>query len=94
MVTRADLESKQGPGQIDIPTQQNCPVLINLKPSSNSFLSPRSAFTPVIPSNKRFLNQNATTPAGEYRPDFSGAKNSLTVQKKDSEENPAELLGK
>jgi hypothetical protein len=94
VVTRADLGPKQAPGPIDIPIPKNCPVLKNPKAISNSFLSPRSAFTPVPPSAKQFLNQNATTPAGESAPNFSGAKNSFTVNKKDSELNLAELLGK
>lgn len=94
MVTRADLGPKQAPGPIDIPIAKNCPVLKNPKPISNSFLSPRSAFTPVPRSAKQFLNQNATTPAGESTPNFSGAKNSFTVNNKDSEVNLAELLVK
>ncbi len=94
MVTRADLGPKQDPGLIDIPINKNCPVPKNPKPISNSFLSPRSAFTPVPPSAKQFLNQNATTPAVEFAPNFSGAKNIFTVNNKDSEVNLAELLVK
>lgn len=94
MVTRADFGPKQAPGPIDIPIPKNCPVLKNPKPILNSFLSPRSAFTPVPPSAKQFLNQNATTPAGESAPNFSGAKNSFTVNNKDSEVNLAELVVK
>ena len=94
MVTRADLGPKQAPGPIDIPIAKNCPVLKNPKPILNSFLSPRSAFTPVQPSAKQFLNQNATTPSGESAPNFSGAKNSFTVNNKDSEVNLAELVVK
>ena len=100
MVTRADLGPKQAPGPIDIPIAKNCPVLKNPKPILNSFLSPRSAFTPVPPSAKQFLNQmqtimvKASTPAGESAPNFSGAKNSFTVNNKDSEVNLAELVVK